>query len=908
MVQCFKFLFLCSQFVFSIVYANTQANINIQNDTVHLELTGQSQWKYQIDRQKNTVKLEVDPLDSKSAANLTKFKSPIVSAVKYQKGIPAGRDTLEMTLSSGNIEFFDYLTDEPSRLIIDFYVSPEAVAKEAKKAASTKKPAPSVNINPVVRKPANEFVVVDPNGPLNIENSATAKYGLFDGADPEFERFSIKDYEIKDESIIQSRDRFYIRFPWLFETPQKWQEVLKSENIYQIQPRTDDENKQMRLLEKLFSKNRNQVFLQTAEWFLSKYPESSYKEMISYMKADTRNKIFQDSKKPEDFNLAIQAYREAVSLYPKSPMAEKVSLQNAIKLYENNDYLASLRAFNQHLENSNFSKDTSLSRDLAHLGVALSYMQLKKYDESLKELEQLAATTKLQEMKEEVAYRIGDVYVESKKYPEAIQQYKLAQKNYASAQSRFPGSYYNKAEAQFWLSNYKQSLDDFKEYIKKFPSDNHAPLALTRIGETLEILGADKSRVMGAYLESYFRFGENTNALVARIRMTASRMKSMKPKEVELAVKEIFELSKKINFVDADKLATILISEGFNDRGEFDKTLGLLIDYYQQYPMMTQADQFKKRIVSTINKKMDELVTQKDFITALKTHQKYFDVWLKDSDRLDTRYYLGASFEQAGAPKDAEGYYREVLNRLMSYKGTNKEKELRVIQNLPSVETLHLRLATTLYNQKKFHEAYDSLRQIKGFEGLNEQEQIDRVSLAVNLLMEKEEYDSAKRFVVELLKTWKGEPSKMSQPYLRLAEIEIKTKKYDEAFDSLKKIDELFVDTQSSPNDTHFSSLEKRFELANQLGRSEEVISAAEKILKNYEQTKPVASVRYKWGQILAARGQMKKAEEIWAGFTGPGSDFWRNLAAENVSSESWNSDYKKYKNRIPAMSQEGAN
>lgn len=906
MVQRAGFILFFTLLFQSISFANTQAKINLQNDTVHLELSGRSQWKYQVDRSKNIVKLEVDPLDTQSASKLGKFKSEIVKQVKHIPGVPTGRDTIELTLSSASIDYFDYLTDEPSRLIVDFYVSPETIVESTNKAADTKtEKVKSSDSKKGQRVPANELVVVNPSGQ---PNEMTAKYGLFDGADPEFERFSIKDYEIKDESIIQSRDRFYIRFPWLFEAPQKWQEVLKSENIYQIQPRSDDENKQMRLLEKLFTKNRNQVFLQTAEWFLSKYPESDYREIIYFMKADTKYKIYQDSKRSEDFNLAIQDYREAIDLFPKSTLSEKVSLQIAIKLYEKNDFLASLRAFNQHLERPQMAKGFSLSKDLAQLGVALSFMQLKKYDDALKTLNQIMASTQLQEIKEEVAYRIGDILVESKKYPEAIKQYSLAQKEYPAAQMRFPGSYYNKAEAQFWLSNYKQSLDDYREYIKKFPSDGHTPLALTRIGETLEILGADKSRVMGAYLESYFRYGENPNALVARIRMTASRMKGMKPKEVELAVKEIFELSKKINFDDADKLATILISEGFNDRAEYDKTLKLLIDYYQQYPMMSQADQFKKRIVSTVNRKLSELVDKKDFISALKTHQKYSDVWLKDSDRLDTRYFLGAAFEQAGAPQQAEGYFREVLNRLMSYKGTNKEKEIRVIQSLPSVETLHLRLASTLYNQKKYQQAYESLRQIKGFEGLNDQEQIDRVSLAVNLLMEKEEFDSAKRYVLELLKTWKGEPSKMSEPYLKLAEIEIKSKKFNEAFSSLKKVDELFIDTQSSPNDIHYKSLEKRFELATQLNRTDEIIQAAEKILKDYEEIRPVASVRYKWGQVLAQQGQMKKAEEIWAGFKGPQSEFWKNLAAENVASESWNEDYKKYRNRIPAMNQEESN
>jgi hypothetical protein len=69
-----------------------------------------------------------------------------------------------------------------------------------------------------------------------------------------------------------------------------------------------------------------------------------------------------------------------------------------------------------------------------------------------------------------------------------------------------------------------------------------------------------------------------------------------------------------------------------------------------------------------------------------------------------------------------------------------------------------------------------------------------------------------------------------------------------------------------------------------------------------------LASIRYRWGQILASQGKLKKAEEVWANFKGTQSDFWKNLATEKVNSEAWNEDYKKYRNRIPAMSSEGTN
>ncbi len=60
------------------------------------------------------------------------------------------------------------------------------------------------------------------------------------------------------------------------------------------------------------------------------------------------------------------------------------------------------------------------------------------------------------------------------------------------------------------MQQYGKSLDVYRDFVKKFPSSDHAAFAMTRMGELLEIFGADKSRVMGAYLETYFRYGEKS--------------------------------------------------------------------------------------------------------------------------------------------------------------------------------------------------------------------------------------------------------------------------------------------------------------------------------------------------------------------------------------------------------------
>ena len=901
-------LFLILSFVFSFAAfaadsGPIKVQVSFQNDTVHLEMTGRQTWKYEINRKdagRNTeVQMEVDSLTAESVSALEKFKSQLVKSIKVARNTTQGKDTVTFKLSDSTVEHFDYLTDEPSRLIVDFYTTPDTAKKESAKKVQA---APTKQKDKPKRSVASETLQIADNGQLNVDTSV-ANYGLFDGADPDFERFVMKDYEIKEDSIIKNKDRFYIPYPWLIRQPKKWNEVVESGFVYNVQPTTDEENKQMRLLERLFEKNRPHVFLQTKEWFNEKYPNSKYSEMIDFMTADIRWKLYEEGQKPGDFDIAIQAYKNAIQKNPKSPMSEKTSLLIPVRLFEKGDYLAALRAFNQHIDNKEIPVSSTLSRDLAQLGVALSFMHLKRYDEAADLLKKLEKSTTYDEVKHEAAYRLGDVSVLSKQFAQAIEEYTKAQNKYPTAQSAFPGSYFNKSEAEFWLGNYRKSLEDFRNYIKKFPADSHAPLALTRIGENMEILGADKSRTMGAYLEAYFRFGETPNAIIARIRMTAARMKAMKPKEVEIATQQILDLSKKVNLPDVDKLATILISEGYSERGDYAKATQLLIDFYQKNPTMVDAPQFTKRITSNINERIREDVDKGDFIQALKTHQQYSDNWLKNSNRLDTRFFIGRSFEMAGVPKEAERYYKEILNRLQSVEGTKAEKEIRVVEHLPSKEQLYLRLAEAQSKQKKLQEAYDSLKQIRTADKMTDDEQIERVVLSADLLTEKEQFDSAKRFVMELLRTWKGEPDKMVVPYMKLSEIESKSNQPQNALASLKKIDELMTDSKNDQSEILFKSLEKRIEIAEKTKNQPELISATNRMLDLFEETKPIASIRYKLGEIYYHQGAIKKAEQAWTGFKGAQADFWGNLAKEQMKNLSWRDDYKKYIERIPAMS-----
>ncbi|RYZ89993.1 MAG: tetratricopeptide repeat protein [Proteobacteria bacterium] len=675
--------------------------------------------------------------------------------------------------------------------------------------------------------------------------------------------------------------------------------------LYEITPKDTEENKQARLLQTLFEKKRYAVYLKTEEWFRNKYPKSEYNEILDFMSADVYKALWEDKGEQKFYEIAQVKYKQALQKHPKSPLCERTSLMLGYLALEKGESLDAIRIFNEHITKNYAVKPDALSNDLARMGIGTSYARINRFPEASDAFATLQKTSPHRDIRAEAAYRSGDVYVQKKDYKKAIDTYKDAIKNYSEFQAEYPNAFYNQAEALFGMGDYRKSLDVYLDFIKKFPSHEHAAFAMTRLGELLEILGADKARVMGAYLETYFRYGESDNAIISRLRLTSARMKSMKPKEVDASAKEILELVKRLDIPNIEQFGTIMIAEGYSARNEQDKAIDLLTKYYQQNPTTADRELFTKRIIANITDQIHQQVEGGNFIKALQTHSKYSDNWLKTNDRIDTKFFLGQAFEKAGAQKESEKYYREALNKVYAIRGTAKDREMTVNHQKPQEDELNLRLAIATYQQKKYNQAYDYLKAIKNPELLTEDQQIERVRTAVDLLEKRGDLDSAVRYLTELLHSWKGQGALVAEPYMRLAQLEVKQNKPDAAIESLKKVDQLMKDSKNVPTNIHAESLGLLGQLYLDKNDGPKATAVYEQLLNNYEEKRPLASVRYKLGQIHFQKGDVQKAAEVWNKLQTPKSEFWYNLAQEQLKNSEWRGDYKKYIQRIPAMSQQ---
>ncbi len=907
-----------------------QGQISQAGDTVHLEFSGQSQWDYDIKKSeakgKTFVQISVPGLNETSRQQLQNFSSPMVRSVQIDENGPDGKNLINFELSSKAVEPFDYLTEKPSRLIIDFYKAQglekaEARSEEAKlpkseklsgkkskaiaKSSSSELPSKKSQS----RNPASTDVLVvnDQGQSISLADALEPKKpiigSIYDGGDPNYDRFSIKDYEVKEDSIIGSHEKVYLDFPML-RTKSPYLALIESRKpVYSITPQESDENKQARLLLTLFENKRYAVFQKTVDWFLQKYPQSQYDEMIRFMWADSLFATWTETHQADDFDVAMLRYRQAIDKYPQSALVERTMMLMGFATLDRGDFLGTLRLFQTHLQ----KRPASPNRDIARFAIADAYMKISRSEEATQIYKEIEKDGFEEKNKIQAGFLVGDVAFQKKDYRAAIADYQAAIKKYPKSEGEFPGATYNQAAAYFGLQEYRKSLDTYREFLKKFPSHPEAAFAMTRAGELLDILGADKTRVLGTYLETYFRYGDNPSAVVARLRMLSERMNTMKPKEVEKAVKDIEALSKDLDLPKMDQFATLMIASGFNRRKEFEKSIDLLVKFYQGHPTTVDAPLVSNQIVKNINEKLKDLVDQGKFIEALQWQNKYADSWLKSSDRIDTKYNIGRAYELSGVNKQALKLYQDTLNQIYALKGTTKGKERNIFEKLPSEDQVNLRIAAIESQSSQYSQAYEALRNIKNPQALTDRDQIERIQLSAQLLDRRGETESAIRYLNELLKTWSGIPELVAEPYLHLAQLEMKQNHIDEAMRSLKHVGVLMDDSKKVSSQTHSRSLELLGELQLKKGNKDEAIKTYEKLLGLYENSKPLESYRFKVGQLYFEKGEVQKAAQCWNELKTSKNKIWYRLAQEQLKSSDWKNEYNKYIKRIPAMSESQA-
>ena len=562
-IFCLETVFMSNAFAAqdSAAPAVVQVEVTHIGDALHLEFTGTKDWKYEFKRPNDAsaqVVLSLAGLKPETIGKLKAQTDSLVKSVSVNENGIDGRAEVAFTVPA-TTDFFDYLTDQPSKLIIDFF--PKDL-KAAAKSAAAKKPADDdddededsavVNVAKVLpakksagktRKPASgDFILTAKNNLPAVPaalNPEAAAHGVFDGGDPDFSRFAVKDYEIRPEAIAASRLNYYLPFPMLDLGIPQLRSLIMAPPSYEIVPNDTRENQEARIILQLFKDGKTALFLRTSDDFLKAYPESQYTEMMKYMVADTHYNFYRSENSSPDFETAMNSYLQLTEKYQESPITPRTLLLMGYSYLSRGDVFAALKAFKAFEKREPNSKHM----DRVKISTAVAYLSLNRFDDAFDLLDGVEKHGKTEKGRQEAAFRKGDVFFRRKDYPRAIEEYRGAMKRLPAATDKFANASYNIAESEFALAKYRDSLDSYTKFVQKFPDHDHGGYAMTRIGELLGILGVDSKRADGAFMESYFRYRATPGAGVARIRMLTSRMPMMKEKELGAALAEVNDIT-----------------------------------------------------------------------------------------------------------------------------------------------------------------------------------------------------------------------------------------------------------------------------------------------------------------------------------------------------------------------------
>lgn len=937
----------------SVQQSGTGSGIRVEfsriGDASHFEFEGTGSDRYKLERNdKGEVVLRIPNLDEASMRRLREVADGQVKVLSIEPKSVDGN--VEIRFQAGkDVDFFDYVSDQPKRLVVDFFpaqdalkdAKPLAAANEPEEKAKAKPSSPAKD--PQKREPAGgDFVIVAKQGPtgattLSAEPASLAEQiasrkdferGIFDGGDPEFRRFTVKDYEIRESARLQSRAALRIPFPMLDLGFPKLGELQAAPPIYEILPKDTAENKEARLLLTLFKNQRQALFLSTAKDFLKKYPQSDYDEIVRYAMADTHyalwrqervyneeNKIKSDSNLHDaDFEEAMGLYNNLVEKYPDSPMTTRTLLLVGYSYLDRGDSFGALKTFQRLVR----LKPDSKYAGQVKISIARAFLSLNRWDDALKELTDVEQNAKSVKDRQEAGFRKGDVYFRRGDYQKAIAEYDRAIKAYPEATGRFPNAFYNLAESRFRLGQEKMAIDSFRQFLQKFPEHRHGGYAMTRLGELIETLvGADDSRVTGAFFESYFRFRSTPGADIARMRVLTARIpKMMKDRELKDALLEIDEIVKR----DADlpfiqEFRVISVADAFNERKEYERATKDLIQFYKENTQSKHLPLIKGRIVRNLSDNIRSYVDRGDFIQGLRLYSRDQSGWLKGIRRADLPFYAAKAYEAAGVLGDSAEQYRETLARLESQTPDTRD----VFEAPISKESVRLRLAAVAAQNRDYAAAEAELKQIKDLAKLSEVEQSERAGLAADVAEARGQTDLARKFLADVIKamaTKDANVAVVAPLHLRVAKLALKSKDFKSAESAIETaisgIDK-GLEAQGGPvadlEKQKAGALEVKAEVALARGKPKEAIQAFATLLElpvaNADASrKGFDSVRYRMGKLQFEAGDLKSAETTWKGLAQDEKNLWRRLASEQMSGAKWRDEYKKYIERIPAAAE----
>jgi|GEM_PF-2998604 len=897
----------------------SRVQIERVGDMVHFEFMGQDHWEYDLKKEGKVLEITVPKIQESDIQNMLTHKDLLVHHIEITNENP-NKTTLNVHLTDSGVESFDYLTQDPSHLVVDLFVSEDKLVQKLKdlhtkrlkegdapvvaKAKPKKKTKRSIASSSKTkaqkkadRRPAfAEFLFTseDKNAPVppapedDLGLGAPAHLnGLFDFSQVKYE--SDNSLEAK---VIEAQGNIYLRFPIKILPNRHIAQLEKYKPKYKIKPSFSDENKQARFLLHLLNTKAYASFIKTKRIFRKAFPTSKYDEIIDYAEADVWLALWKKNGKKELFNKSIGIYKKMIQRYPYSKITERTLIYIAMLAHKEKRYFLATKLLKRYL--AKYPESPFIVSARIYLADTLAHMN--NFSGAIEEFNTVRKSNQ-KEAVVEADFRKGDVYFLQQDYRRAQKQYTRAISKYPSEAKNFPNAWFNLAESEFNLADYPESLNAYKKFYSFFPRDPYSGFALTRIGELVDILNGNRHLAQGFYNESFFRFRNETGGYIARIRSLSQRFKGMSEKELKNTIEEIKTRAKRIDIPQVDEFTAFMISDGYYWRGDFMKAADTLISYFQDSPKPVHILKFEKRISRSIAGEVKGLIANEEIVPALSVVESHQKSWLSKVRRVDIQYFRALSLEKLGLTADANQSYKRLLKRMIQLVDSKEETERKVFEYYPSFSTVLLRLAVTGYKSGKSDNAAAYLARIKSVDNLKPEEKHDYYVTKSKIAFDKKDYEQAMKLADSVRDVPIPDKEKRDKYFVYLSNVYEKNQRYGDAIDILEKY---YDDSLKRGDNDQIYVLSRLFHLYKEKGMADKAIDTGEKLLSKYGSENDLDKERYYLGELLYQQKKVDKAKLVWKELEKKG--LWSELAANKIASQDWKQQTEESMNRIPAM------
>lgn len=331
--------------------------------------------------------------------------------------------------------------------------------------------------------------------------------------------------------------------------------------------------------------------------FVEKFPQHSEHQRAIYMLADSHFFVASTGV-PAEHLKAVQVYEDALKRYPDAPQMPLAYFRLGQSYQAQQKPAEAQVAFRTLIQ----KVPTSSLAPRAQVEIAKRFMELGDPRNAIVEFEKILRNYPNSPAEQEAHFGVADAMVSQGLYGQALVRYESGNRRWPTFLKVNPGSLYNYAETLFQARRYPQAAQAYLQMVNIDPSAEYAHRALARLGD-LYLQDKKRDEALKVYTRVIRRYPLSEGSMVSLIRLGDLVSEG----EVKLEDEYIFPMDfvrdplatyrKVIELAPTSQLAEVAylrIAGYYKKKGEFQKALDTLQEFYKKYPasQLTQNAQF----------------------------------------------------------------------------------------------------------------------------------------------------------------------------------------------------------------------------------------------------------------------------------------------------------------------------